>query len=146
MLSFLPVHGMHGFTLVYTYSLSGLRDHGGAEPKALLFTKWLLGVPSMKPLGAKNGCSGMPSKPLGAQKHCSGVPLKPLGAQNACSGMPSKPLGTQKQCSGMPLQATWRCPKPAHRHSDSAVRSQSRFKFTVRNLRSCCSHSHIHSL
>ena len=44
------------------------------------------------------------------------------------------------------FEATWRCPKPAHRHSDTAVRSQSRFKFTVRNLRSCCNHSHIHSL
>ena len=48
-----------------------------------------------EPLGAQNGCSGMPLKPLGAQNGCSGMPSKLLGAQKHCSGMPLKPLGAQ---------------------------------------------------
>ena len=105
---------MYGFTLVY---LNFRRDLPGSPGvfgargsntaiyctgatwrfKTLLFA-------APEPLGARNGCSGMPLKPLGAQNGCSGMPLKPLGAQNGCSGMPSKLLGAQKHCSGMPLK------------------------------------------
>ena len=69
--------------------LQGVRDAlrsfrcfvAAGRTKTPLFT-------AREPLGARNGCSGVPSRPLGAPNGCSGVPWRPLDGRNGFSTIP----------------------------------------------------------